>query len=608
VDPVAYSYWPSFAWGLIVLAAFAGWGCAAAKLARAPDGDRDCALYTPWGMAVVIAIGGVLALCGCANRTALIAIAIAGCAFALRWFRPRDFDWGAALIFAFTLILWYAPSVASRNLEPYDDYLAYFPFVHRLIDTGTLIDPFAFRRLSTYGGQSLVDALAISVGSDKNMNLLDAGIAMIALGGLIYSSLRRALRDAVRPAHLSGAAAACTIAALLVPIVRHNTMSQATGVLLWLALYRTLGAKSPVLAGLVLAALCSLRSNYLAAAAIVALAALLPAGGLLISVRDWLKFVGAASAGMGCWMLLLYRSSGSLIYPLFPGFGHYSYSAGATWLDRMRAIGSLLTNFNALFLLVPLAVALIAIRSAHIPFSAAALASSLMIAVVLPFSDDASVFRYVQPLAFGSLLIAAAALARRRSIAVVLSLFMFPLWGIYTVMSVKQTAAALASLPAQIKDRTPLYSPEQVARYHRLESAVPEQASVYAIVPLPSLLDYKTRRVYSPDLIGCASPPPGMPFFRGPAEVKQYLLSLGIEYIAYNDFDHPSVETGYWRRWWLERAAFQNPVLKPMTPYVLDLMDNVDRLAASEGVIFHEGDLSLIRLNRSSMGTRSSLQ
>jgi hypothetical protein len=136
-------------------------------------------------------------------------------------------------------------------------------------------------------------------------------------------------------------------------------------------------------------------------------------------------------------------------------------------------------------------------------------------------------------------------------------------------------------------------------RYRRLDSALPRAASVYAIVPLPSLLDYKQHRVFPPDLIGCASPPPGMPFFRGPAEVKEYLLSLGIEYIAYNDFDHPSVETGYWRWWWRDRAAFQNPVLKPMTPYVLDLMDNVDRLAASEGVIFHDGDLSLIRLNRS---------
>jgi hypothetical protein len=604
VELASYSYWPSFAWGLIVLAAFAGWGCAAARVARIPAEDRDWALSVTWGMAVVIAIGGVLALFGLANRAALIAIAIAGCGFAVTslclWSRPRNLDWGAAAVLAVTMIVFYAPSVASRNLEPYDDYLAYFPMVHRLLDTGSMIDPFSFRRLSTYGGQSLLDALAITVGSEKNMNVLDAGIAMVALGGLIYSSLRLALRPAV--------ATACTIAALLVPIVRHNTMSQATGVLLWLALYRTFRLKSPVLAGLLLAALCTLRSNYIGAAAILALAALVPAAGLITTVRDRLRFAAAAGAGIVCWALLLYRSSGSPVYPLFAGFARYSYSAGAAWSDRLHAMVVALTNFNALFLLVPLAVALIAIRGAHVPFSAAALLGSLMIPMVLPFSDPASVFRYVQPIAFGSLLIAVTALiqsdliqinaTRRKQIAVVLALMMFPLWGMYAVISVKQAAGALASLPAEIADETPLYPHDVAARYRRLESAVPEAASVYAIVPLPSLFDYKGHRVLPPDLIGCASPPPGMPFFRGPAEVKEYLLSLGIEYIAYNDFDHPSVETGYWRWWWRERAAFQNPVLKPMTPYVLDLMENVDRLAASEGLIFRDGDLSVIRLNR----------
>lgn len=588
---------------MIVLAAFAGWGCAAARVARVPVEDRDWALSVTWGMAAVIAIGGALALFGFANRAALIAIAIAGCGFAVMWLRPRNLDWGAAVILAVTLILFYAPSVASRNLEPYDDYLAYFPLVHRLLDTGTLIDPFSFRRLSTYGGQSLLDALAISVGSEKNINVLDAGIAMVALGGLVYTSLRLALRPV--------AATACAIAALLVPIVRHNTMSQATGVLLWLALYRTFRLKSPALAGLLLAALCSLRSNYIGAAAILALAALVPAAGLMTSVRDRLRFAAAAGAGMACWALLLYRSSGSPVYPLFAGFARYSYSAGAAWSDRLHAMFLLWTNVSALFLLVPLIVALIAVRGAHIPFSAAALLSSLMIPMVLPFSDPASVFRYVQPLAFGSLLIAVAALiqnklTRRTQIAVVLGLMMFPLWAMYSAMSVKQAAAALASLPRQITDNTPLYPPEVAAQYRRLDSAVPEAASVYAIVPLASLLDYKGHRVFPPDLIGCASPPPGMPFFRGPAEVKEYLLSLGIEYIAYNDFDHPAVETGYWRWWWRERAAFQNPVLKPMTPYVLDLMENVDRLAASEGVIFRDGDLSLIRLNRQSVAAPSS--
>ncbi len=76
MDLASYSLLGRASWGLIVLAAFAGWGCAAARVARVPVEDRDWALSVTWGMAAVIAIGGALALFGFANRAALIAIAI----------------------------------------------------------------------------------------------------------------------------------------------------------------------------------------------------------------------------------------------------------------------------------------------------------------------------------------------------------------------------------------------------------------------------------------------------------------------------------------------------------------------------------------------------
>src|SRR5579872_1707307 len=162
----------------VVLAGFVGWGCAAARVTRVDPNERDWPICASWGMAIVIALAGVLALFGYANQLTLIIIATVGCAFAIAWFRPRGFDWGAALIPGVTLLLFYLPAVASREAEPYDDYLAYFPYVKRFLATGTLLDPFGFRRLTTYGGQSLLDALTTAFGSEKNMNLLDRGIAM----------------------------------------------------------------------------------------------------------------------------------------------------------------------------------------------------------------------------------------------------------------------------------------------------------------------------------------------------------------------------------------------------------------------------------------------
>ena len=591
MEAISYSYWLSFAWGLVVLAALVGWGCAAARVTRLEAGECPWALLAIWGMAAVIALGGAMALFGLANRKMLIALALLGCGFALAWFRPRGWDWGAALILGATVLLWYAPAVASREAEPYDDYLAYFPFVRRFLETGTLIEPFSFRRLSTYGGHSLLNALSICFGSEKNMNLLDSGLAMVILGGLVYGIARRFLT--VR------AALAATAAALLIPIARQNTMSQATGVIIWLGIFCTVRMRATVLTGLLLAALCTLRSNYIVCAVAVAAALLLPLGGRAAALKfsEWAKMVAAACAAMLPWALLLYRSSGSLVYPLFSGFQRatYSYSLGASWADRAHAL-AFLASPAVLFFLFPILVTTFIGRGPHVPFSIAALLTSLMIPLYLPFSDGASVFRYLQPLVLGSLLIAAGAVLKRKNVAFVLGLLMFPIWAMFALITGSQRVSAWASLPSQLRDNGPVYPGDAAQRYQHLEAALPRGASVYAVLPLPSLLDYRAHKIFNADLIGCASPSPGMPFFKGPVELKRYLLSLGIEYIAYNDFDRPSVETGFWRWWWRERASSQNPVLGPMVPYVLDLMGNVDRLAATEGVVARSGDLAIIRL------------
>ena len=51
-------------------------------------------------------------------------------------------------------------AVASQRANPYDDDICYTPFVRRLLDAGDLIEPFSFRRLSAFGGQTVLSALA----------------------------------------------------------------------------------------------------------------------------------------------------------------------------------------------------------------------------------------------------------------------------------------------------------------------------------------------------------------------------------------------------------------------------------------------------------------
>jgi len=590
---VSFSYWIAFAWGLAITLSFVGWGVAAARVTGVADEDREWALCASWGMAVVIALGGVLALFDLANRTALVGIGIVGCGLAAVWFRPRKWEWGGALILGLTLLVWYAPAVASRAVEPYDDYLAYFTFARRFLDTGTLLEPFSQRRLLSYGGQSLLHALTIGVGSEKGMNMLDSGIGMIILGGLVF----RSLRSFTKPLW----AVLGTVAMLLVPISRNNTMSQVTGLVLWIALFRTIRIRSTVLAGLLLAALCSLRSTYILAVVLVTTALLIATiyRDRLRGLTGWWRMVAVACSAIFPWCLLLYRSSGTLVYPLFKGYqaAGMGSSFHTVWTDQARAVLRLLSDPSVLFLLVPLLLVTLLVRGSHVPFGAAALILSSAIPWAAPITDTPTLFRYVQPLAWGSLLVAAYSLTRAKRMAVILACVMAPLWAFYAARTVSEGISAMRSLPAEIADGTPTFPAERMAEYRRLESVLPAGASVYTLLPLPSLLDYRTHHIFNADWIGIASLPPGMPFFHGPSALKKYLLSQGIEYIAFNNFDHPAVETGYWRTFWKERVIGGKNDFAPLVPYVLDTMSNVEQLAATEGTIYQTGDLAVIHLD-----------
>jgi len=611
----SYSYWTGFAWGLVVLVSFLGWGAAFARLAGICDDDQDWTLCACWGIAVLLAVGGILALLGLADRVALIALVLAGCPLTAAFLRPRlrrapARDWGGILIFAVTLLVFYAPSVSSRDLEPYDDYLAYFPFAHRFLETGTLIEPFSLRRLLSYGGQSLLHAFTISVGSENGIHILDSGIGMMLVGGLVY----RLFRAIARP----GWAIAGSLAVLLVPISRHNAASQATGMALWIALFLTLklGTRQDMaprgwmaLAGLLAAGLCSLRNTHIVAIAILT-------GALVISTAAFakreevtapalsacLQMIAWAFVAIAPWALLSYRSSGSLLYPVFKG---YQSSGVGSSLDtpvtvKLEALAHFIANPSVLFLAVPLFVAVVLLmRGIEAPFALAALALVFAVPLGSPLTDMATLFRYLQPVAWGSVLIAWGGLivaAAHRKTAVVVALLMTPLSAAYAFLGARTDAAAVASLPAEIADRAGPFPNARVAEYRSLNAAIPAGASVYAILPAPSLLDYRTHCIFNADFIGFASPPPGMPFFRGPAELKKYLLDLGIGYIAYDDFDHPTIDTGYLRSWWRDRMASRKPDFAAVVPYVLNLMQNVDELAASEGIAFASGDLRLIRL------------
>jgi hypothetical protein len=153
-------------------------------------------------------------------------------------------------------------AVASQRANPYDDDICYTPFVRRLLDAGDLIEPFSFRRLSAFGGQTVLSALAAVRGSLANIYLVDHGLCQLITIALMVGLLRARGVD-----RLIGALLVLVVA--LMPDASINTASYWSGAALFLALYRTVAEAAVdaprrlALAGLVAAAACTLRQNYL---------------------------------------------------------------------------------------------------------------------------------------------------------------------------------------------------------------------------------------------------------------------------------------------------------------------------------------------------------
>ena len=128
--------------------------------------------------------------------------------------------------------LHYCFSVTDATFNVWDDNMAYRSFVQQFLDTGTLYEPFSYRRVAAYGGASLLQALVLAFSGRDRIHISDDGIALLLALGLL-TSYRAGPRRAVRAAVLAAGGLL-----LALPYERHNLGGQMTGCTLFLALFR----------------------------------------------------------------------------------------------------------------------------------------------------------------------------------------------------------------------------------------------------------------------------------------------------------------------------------------------------------------------------------
>jgi hypothetical protein len=480
-------------------------------------------------------------------------------------------------------------------LNANDDLSAYLYLAQRLLSTGGLVDPFNVRRLDSYGGAELFQALVLRVSGNSSGLGTEWFFFALLLVALVVRTVRR--RAVLPLLVVVGIGVVCVR-----PVgVWANVAPTFSGAALTLALLQVLqGSRRGVgdrgrfmVCGLLLAALLSLRLEFFVTAVVTCLLTPLcivrgRAG--LVALRSLATSFGLSFVG---WAVALGISSGTFLFPLVSG----NWTSSALWDDpSVHSLGQYLHRFvlgaeqDHWDLAILGAVALVglvvvsarslvrfalderrALTVSATVLGIAALGCAVSLlgeTVTLTGAAARDIGRYAAPSALACLLFgleitydaatsarradtSGVALARWRPVtfgagALVLGLWLFaaflgaPLS--FYVEATSPTSPFLGGTPrAEWSSGIRLISGEQVLGdnyvlrrhpYAVLNTVVPRGADVLAAVDDPGLLDFARFTFTTLDIPGAASPAPGFPLHGGANALVGYLRARGINGIV----------------------------------------------------------------------------
>jgi hypothetical protein len=636
-------------WGGMLLASFTAWG--RLLTSRTGYGRMGWGFDASVGMALTLSVFGLLALVRIASTPAIVVwSAAAPLALGLglaqargetrpvtlaalrtratRWLRrPRPLAFSAGVVTLYVMAaLQYAHSVADTTFNTWDDEMAYRSFARQFIDTGTLYEPFSYRRIGAFGGQSLLHAMVLALSDRDRLHLLDNGICVLVVLGLV-TGYRAVARPAARPAVLLAG-----LLAMSLPYTPHNTAAAISGVVLFLALFRLFddprfvsarAGHNAVLVGLLVAAVCTLRQNFLAAAVVFVAAAYLThlAWPDEKGRREWLwQGLLAAAATvvlLAPWMALSFRAAHTALYPILKGNVRPDFGivGKAPWFEALRWAIKNLFFFKPIASIGLFFVAAIALPSwrrsmaLHAFVLANAASFAMMMYVFQSFDDSESIARYYFAFAVALCIavtlrcVGDASIRRGTARALAPAALAITAVGLHFA-DAKDTLQDLyekrvTSLHDVLTQGPTAATPDD-ALYQKLQGSVPSGAPILVILDHAHLLDGRRNPLFQYDHPGAMGPAPGPPCFKGPDAFAQYLRSVGVRYVAYQI--GPSSQE-YNPDIWKPRAAEVVPAngrehafYKNQARFELDFFDTMKALAKSHRQVFREGDLAVMDL------------
>jgi hypothetical protein len=631
-------------WGLLLLVSFIAWG---RTLARALPGARPLG----WGfdgcvgMSLTVAVFGVLACMRLVSvATVMVWTAAGPLVFGLSRAEPTPLrtrlPWLAQMrrptvvfllglgLLAVAVAFKYAHAVTDVTFNTWDDEMAYRAFARQFLDTGTLYEPFSYRRIASYGGQSLLQALVLAVADRDRLHILDNGICWILVFGLVTGYARTG-GSAARAAVLAAALIAVTL-----PHTPHNLASEVSGELLFLALFRLFDdpgfervpiRTSAILTGVLAAAACTLRQTYLAAAVLFVgsfhgLLTWLPRGAdRRAAIRRATETAAAAFLFLAPWMVLAVLTVRTPLYPLLNGnmradagtAGSVSGYEELRWTltNLLNLTGSKPVQTLPLFFVAAFFLPFVRRnRAVHAFLAAATLAFVLTLHFFRTQIDGDSIARY--HFAFTVAFCLAVTLRvlrmvgkrRRAGATLVAAMVAVVAVGQQIIGArdpiMKRAVADITGLDELMK-RHAVKPAELDETYARLQGSVPAGQRMLTMLEHSYLLDGRRNPYYHYDYPGMMGPRPGPPDFQGPEAFADYMRSLRIRYIAYQ-LGASSKE--YNEVYWQQNLNAETPphgrsgFHKNQARFELDFFATLRELSRSRKSVFSEGELRVLDL------------
>jgi hypothetical protein len=532
---------------VLVLASFAGLG----RIVQRTFGEQG-AIYEAiaLGFAVNLIIGGLLNLLGAISLATVITIEAAGL---LAFFLDRrqliyEIKKYPKQLYPFLVIsVFYLLSVTNGVFNWQDDFNGYLIPVEKIIQTHRLgSDPFLIERLSGLSHFYAQAFYALQFGYE-HLSLFDPGLGRIIIGLLLIERLAKYF--STYPA----IALALLTSGLLVAWT-WNTAAPVAILTAFLTLltFEVLEQKSrPVHFGLLGAAAISLKvtaAPYVGLLGAIWLLSIARGHGIRYAARTTIFAGFAGAATLLPWMISLYLSSRTLMYPIL-GQGYNALGPVYSFFSWHALWHNILTLAQVHFvigivLIISGAIVLIAKSKRQTRWLITSIAVSMtasMLLIIYSAGGGFESFRYVQPVCVSFGIVALVMFINEDIPKSNVAKNVFAVLALVTAMAMIPPRAFLTinakNIVAILSGREPkllevLFSHRDALR--QAQQLAPEHERILALTDYAMMLDFARNPVWpTGNYPGVSSPPPGISKLQTPSELRRYLLRLGIAYVLF---------------------------------------------------------------------------